>query len=65
MGKASKIVKCVDCGGEFSRKELNRHSRCRDCAWVAMREAMEQMYYHSGPYYEKWKARMKAATRRL
>ncbi len=56
----SKIVKCIDCGRESPRKELNHMLRCRDCAMKAVRETMEQMIEHSGPYYEKWKQSMRA-----
>lgn len=62
---ASKIVKCVDCGKEFPRKELNRHFRCHDCAWDLVPKVATQLHDHSGPYYEKWKERMKAVAETL
>lgn len=55
----SKIVKCIDCGREFPRKELNRNFRCHDCAEKAMMDTRHQLWDKSGPYYEKWKAAMK------
>jgi len=63
--RASKIVKCVDCGKEYPRKELNRRLRCQDCAMAAVRDAMTQMHQKSGPYYEKYKQGVKAAAEKL
>lgn len=54
----SKIVKCVDCGKEYPRKELNRHGRCRDCAWKLVGTVPYQLHYKEGPEYEKWRKRM-------
>lgn len=51
----SKIVKCVDCGREFPRKELNQRFRCHDCAWKKVGETASQLHAHSGPEYENWK----------
>ena len=65
MSKASKVVKCVDCGREFPRKELNRKGRCQDCAMVAVRDAMVQLHQKSGPYYESWKRGIKEGVGRL
>lgn len=65
MRKASKIVPCVDCQEEFPRKELNRMGRCDKCAFYAVRDAMTQFHNHAGPYYEKWKTRMKERIGRL
>ncbi len=65
MGKASKIVKCVDCGREFPRKELNRGGRCQDCGMAACRDSMIQLHQKSGPYYERWRESIKAAAGRL
>ena len=65
MGKASKIVKCVDCGREFPRKELNRKLRCQECRIKVVRDNTLQLMRHEGPHYEKWKARIKEAARRL
>ena len=61
----SKIVKCVDCGKEFPRKELNRNFRCHDCAWKKIGEIPHQLHEKSGPEYERWKAGIKAATAKL
>ncbi|MBA7582390.1 hypothetical protein ES708_24318 [subsurface metagenome] len=65
MGKASKIVKCAECGGDFPRKELNRNFHCQDCRMKVLRETMEQLHRKEGPRYEKWKQGMKAAAGRL
>ena len=61
----SKIVKCVDCGTEYPRKELNRNFRCHDCAWKKAGEIPVQLMAQSGPEYEKWKQSMKAVAERL
>lgn len=61
----SKIVPCVDCGREFPRKELNRHFRCHDCAWEALRSNWESLREHAGPSYEKWKAGIQSAVNKL
>lgn len=61
----SKIVKCVDCGKEFQRKRLNRKFRCHDCAWKKVGEVPAQLMAHSGPEYENWKAKVKAAADKL
>jgi len=63
--RTSKIVKCVDCGREYPRKELNRSGRCLSCGSNAILESMSQLMAHSGPYYEKWKQGIKAATEKL
>jgi len=65
MGRASKIVKCVDCGREFPRKELNRNLRCRECSLPAMVRTINQIKDKSGPEYKKWKESMQNAVRRL
>jgi len=65
MGKASKIVPCVDCQEMFPRKQLNRMGRCHKCAGFAMREACTQLHNHAGPFYEKWKAGIKNTIGRL
>ena len=57
----SKIVKCVDCGKELPRKELNRHFRCKDCSWKAVIDAVHNLTDKRGPYYEKWKQGIKTA----
>lgn len=64
MPRASEIVKCVDCGKDFPRKELNHVGRCRLCASYAVHDAMTQLHNHSGPYYEKWKAACEAKAGR-
>ena len=61
----SKIVKCVDCGEEHPRKELNRRFRCHDCAMKIVGQTMWELNRHEGPQYEKWKQAVKAATARL
>ncbi len=58
----SKIVKCVDCGKEYPRKELNRHFRCHDCTWPKMLAVMTGMIEKTGPEYEKWRHAMKRAV---
>lgn len=63
--KASKIVKCIDCGKEHPRKELNRMLRCPDFAWDAIGDICDQLMAHKGPYYEKWKQGMRAASEKL
>ena len=57
MPRASTIVKCVDCGKELPRKQLNRKLRCSDCALKKVRAVMTQMFKKSGPEYEHWKKR--------
>lgn len=61
----SKIVKCVDCGVEHPRKELNRKFRCIDCGFPFMVKTINQIHDKSGPEYEKWKAQVKAAASSL
>lgn len=61
----SKIVKCVDCGEEHPRKELNRNFRCPDCAGRIMMKTIGQLMYKEGPEYEKWKAGLRAALNKL
>ena len=63
--RQSKPDKCVDCGGEFPRKELNRNHRCRDCAWKAVEACPRQLHDKSGPYYERWKQGIRAAAGKL
>ena len=62
---ASKIVKCVGCGKEFPRNELNRRFRCHDCAWKLMGEVPRQLHQHEGPEYERWRHAVKKAARSL
>lgn len=61
----SKIIKCVDCGKEFPRRELNRKFRCPDCARKIVEDNMGQLMAHQGSHYEKWKERMKAVAEKL
>jgi len=61
----SKIVKCIDCGQEFPRKELNRSFRCQDCRTKILVDNMQQLHDHSGPHYEKWREAVQAAARKL
>ena len=65
MLKMSKIVKCVDCQKESTRKLLNRMGRCHDCALKKMMSVPRQLHAHSGPEYEHWKAAMKSRIGRL
>lgn len=65
MPTVSKIVKCVDCGKEYPRKELNRKWRCPDCGMNKMVAVIRGMYYKSGPEYEHWKKQTKRSLRRL
>lgn len=50
------MKRCVDCGNEFPKEELNRKGCCQECAMKRLREAAEQMEKREGPYYEKWLA---------
>jgi len=61
----SKIVKCIDCGDEQPRKELNRSFRCVECRMTALRDNMVQLRKHKGPAYDKWRTAMQAASSRL
>ena len=61
----SKVVKCVDCGKEYPRKELNRNFRCPDCRMKIVGENMWQLHRHEGPHYEKWRVAVKAAAGKL
>lgn len=63
--RTSKIVPCIDCGVELPRKELNRHRRCKECAWKVMGETMEQLHAHEGPQYEKWRKAIKSTAQKL
>lgn len=63
--RVSKIIKCVDCGHEFPRKELNRNFRCYDCRIKIVRDNMKQLMAHRGPEYEKWKKAIQAAAEKL
>lgn len=60
-----KIVKCIDCGKEFPRKELNHKFRCQECRMKILGDNMGQLMAHQGPHYDKWKASMIAATAKL
>ena len=61
----SGIYKCVDCGGDFPRKELNRKFRCQDCAMIALQDNMHALLNKHGAYYEKWKQSIRAAADKL
>ena len=65
MPTVSKMTKCVDCGKEFPRKELNRRLRCWDCALKKMLAVGRQLHDRSGPEYEHWKEQIKAKIGRL
>lgn len=65
MPRASAIVPCADCQEMFPRKLLNRMGRCQGCASKAALEDVSQLHNRSGPYYEKWKAAIKAKIGRL
>lgn len=62
---SSKIVKCVDCGVEHPRKELNRNFRCHDCCMKIIGENAYQLHRHEGPHYQKWKQAVKASASSL
>lgn len=64
MPRASKIIKCVDCGAEHPRKELNRNYRCKECAWTEALSVATELHEHQGPAYEKWKAACEAKASR-
>lgn len=65
MSRKSAILPCVDCQEMFPPKELNRQGRCPQCAWRAVSECVTQLHNHEGPYYERWKAKMKESIGRL
>ena len=65
MGKASEIVRCVDCRREFLRKSLNRNLRCPDCATKKVYNVVRQLHAKSGPEYEYWKEQTKIFIGRL
>jgi hypothetical protein len=54
------LFKCVDCGKELPRKELNRHFRCLECVQKKVHDVVYQLHDHSGPEYEHWKEAMRA-----
>jgi len=61
----SKIVKCVDCGREFPRKDLNRNFRCKECIIQIVRDNVVQLNAHEGPHYEKWKLALQTRIGKL
>jgi len=61
----SRIYKCIDCWGDFTRKELNRKFRCKDCAMKALQDNMHALLNKHGAYYEKWKQSIRAAADKL
>lgn len=50
---------CIDCGKK-KPGEISTHGLCVDCAFSHMKESWKQLKTRSGPYYEKWKAGLKA-----
>lgn len=65
MSRISRRTKCVDCGKEFLRKQLNRKFRCPECAWRKMCRVAEEIHSKSGPEYEHWKEKLEASLRRI
>lgn len=59
-----KEKKCVDCGKLLSSGK-HQSGLCRQCASWRVYENARQMKVKKGPYYEKWKAGVKAAADRL
>ena len=65
MSLTSGIYKCVDCGRDFTRKELNRNFRCKECRIKIVSDNMQQLMRHEGPLYDKWREKVKEAASRL
>jgi len=53
--------KCIDCGEE-GPDGLSIHGLCAACSHARQMESAKQIRNKSGPYYEKWKARIKASV---
>lgn len=53
--------KCIDCGKEKAGV-LSIHGLCPECAYARQRESARQIKNKSGPYYEKWRDRIKASV---
>lgn len=56
--------KCIDCGSPLPPGK-RKDSLCGECAYKRVRESARQLKEKEGPYYEKWKAGVKAAAERL
>ncbi len=58
---------CLSCDKEYKTNIYRRPLRrlCSDCAANHVGQAIHDLMKHEGKYYDKWKASMKAATRRL
>ena len=57
-----KLKPCPECGLYFE----GRSKYCSyECAYPAMKEAVDQILSKEGPIYEKWKARLKASMGNL
>lgn len=54
-----KTVKCVSCDNTTTVGiKTKKQYRCIQCGIKAMIEHQRQMHEHSGPAYDKWRARM-------
>lgn len=58
------IGKCIDCGIQLPLGRA-KAGLCPECAWKHQLENAKQLKEKKGPYYEKWKAGVKAAAERL
>jgi len=56
--------KCVDCGKLLVDRD-RRSGLCVECAGRRVMDCARQLKEKKGPYYEKWKAGVKAAADRL
>jgi len=54
---------CIDCG--VSTTNWNKHGRCPNCAYEAMRQNIIQRRDKSGEHYKSWKEGMLAHAARL
>lgn len=55
----TKVIKCVSCSNTITVGIKTRKPwRCIQCGIKVMIENQTQMRNRSGPYYEKWRARM-------
>lgn len=60
LGSSVKVVECrYNCGNYFVVTTMcHRPPGHIECAIKAARDNMEQLQAKSGPYYDKWRARM-------
>jgi len=56
--------KCVECGNLLP-PGTRKDRLCGECAYRHVMESARQLKEKKGPYYEKWKAGVKAAAERL